>query len=390
MIYIKPDTYTNSVITKVNNVFMLGSDNDVDDFANIMLNPNLLDTIFGSDIVNVVTSIMYIPINESFVPKTSLGTLDFKNVTDAGVVSGYGVYANNFKVHIGSFIMPDIEETDFTDYEPYTDYIMYLPFVGEFSLPCIDIYGHSLYIDLKIDLTNGEGIYYIYLALSGADYKQVVEEEQYSLIERLYITKKCQLGYQIPLSSTGEWQRIRNISLGVINTSVNLASFGVSMALPSVSNIVSNEEETTSHRYISPKTNRMRTYNKNITETSKQSKRVSRNVGSGVSSVLDSTNSMLSTFSISPSYSISPNTYAMMDMATSVLLIKRKVDIADIDDNYKHLNGLPLGETRQLETLRGSGYTEISNVHIAGQGFSKATNEELNMLQELLTSGIIL
>ena len=50
--------------------------------------------------------------------------------------------------------------------------------------------------------------------------------------------------------------------------------------------------------------------------------------------------------------------------------------------------GRPLGEIRKLSNI--SGYTEISKVHIEGDLFSQATEEEINMLYNEIFSGIIL
>ena len=50
--------------------------------------------------------------------------------------------------------------------------------------------------------------------------------------------------------------------------------------------------------------------------------------------------------------------------------------------------GQPLGEVKQLSEL--SGYTEIANLHIEDSGFDTATQEELLMIMQELSSGVLL
>ena len=72
----------------------------------------------------------------------------------------------------------------------------------------------------------------------------------------------------------------------------------------------------------------------------------------------------------------------------SVKVIIYRPKMQDVDADYNHLYGKPLGEVRTLSEL--SGYTEIGEVHIDGEDFASATETEMAMLQEALLNGVIL
>ena len=60
--------------------------------------------------------------------------------------------------------------------------------------------------------------------------------------------------------------------------------------------------------------------------------------------------------------------------------------IPEYPANYAHHVGYPSKKTQVLGNL--TGYTKVEQVHL--EGFSGATNDELNEIQQILTSGIIL
>lgn len=75
--------------------------------------------------------------------------------------------------------------------------------------------------------------------------------------------------------------------------------------------------------------------------------------------------------------------------------ITRSTPVVDDDTSsyltYLHIKGAPLCEyVRSLEGFVGSGYTELSDCHINGGVITRATEPELDELNSLLHSGIIL
>lgn len=74
-------------------------------------------------------------------------------------------------------------------------------------------------------------------------------------------------------------------------------------------------------------------------------------------------------------------------LGTSVLTIKTE-PVPVIPDNYYELYGKPCNITSRLSMLKTKGFTKCANIHMTG--FVNATSSEINEIESLLLSGVIL
>ena len=110
--------------------------------------------------------------------------------------------------------------------------------------------------------------------------------------------------------------------------------------------------------------------------------------GNAIAGAFECATDSLNNMHISASTDRSNNPVSMFNACNSIKVIRYYPKLITTDENYGKLYGYPLGQTKVLSTL--SGYTEISNIHIEGEGFKSATQKEILMLKEALSDGIIL
>ena len=93
---------------------------------------------------------------------------------------------------------------------------------------------------------------------------------------------------------------------------------------------------------------------------------------------------------ITPSLDRVDNSQLNVATCQNVVFIHRKpIIVTDIySAAYRHLNGSPLCEITPLTNI--TGYTELSDIHLEGDGFGQITDEEKVRLDNELSNGIIL
>ena len=261
---------------------------------------------------------------------------------------------------------------DYRDYEPYSSYECYLPFYGYISVKAADVLGYTLGFYLKIDWKSGLGLYYV-----------TVEKNDE---QRIIGTYQVTLGVQIPLGQSGALEAGRNVAMGVVRGAAAVASMYVTgspvgVALAGGSNTTS----VVTQKGINEATGRLR-------KTSEQAITSSRNyrpsnIGN-VNKVFDSAASVLGNFQFHPNVDRANN--AVLDAQTprEVHIVIRRAKFVPQTDEFLSLYGKPLGDTRELSDL--TGYTKIDEVFLTDEEFSTATSEELNMIKQILNSGVIL
>lgn len=117
--------------------------------------------------------------------------------------------------------------TSFTDYEPYTHYELYIPYVGWVEMQASKILGKRVLVYYDINFEDGSATATIY---------------NYTNKIVLY-SSSCQLGHKISVSSTNEYEISRvkfaqNISHGVMGL-MSIASIGVGGASGSLKGVMS-------------------------------------------------------------------------------------------------------------------------------------------------------
>ena len=109
-----------------------------------------------------------------------------------------------------------IEATSFTDYEPYTYYEIYLPFVGTVPLRADTIAGRTLNVKYVVDNVSGESTCII--STIDSDVKQIIH------------TYECNLSIDIPYKAFDYLGNIRRNASALVNSVVGAAAGGALMS----------------------------------------------------------------------------------------------------------------------------------------------------------------
>ena len=111
--------------------------------------------------------------------------------------------------HVSTYLFtfnPQKHYNNFLDFNPYTKAYIYLPFSGTWEVNPKYLYHSSVYVTLKLDITDGSGVWQVYRTMEGT------ARAQYVILE-----KQCKIGVEIPLSglnATTMSSNIVNASLG--------------------------------------------------------------------------------------------------------------------------------------------------------------------------------
>lgn len=260
---------------------------------------------------------------------------------------------------------------DYLDYNGYSKTFLQLPFLGSVELNTNEVLGKYIQITLSIDLISAKGIYYITTT------QELLTKDSISGLFNdldskgvLINTYETDLGVTIPIGSTNSGDVLRNLILGTVKTTAMVAA----SASPST------RIAETSHQSINPETKRLRTDYKTTVKSTQTRPHAKADI---FNSALDAVN-MHMTSSISDRTS---NISTRLD--DPYVYIIRKIPIAtNITADYLSLYGAPYGNTNKLKNM--SGYTEVTSVHVEGDGFKLATSGECEEIKSLLFDGVIL
>lgn len=381
-------------------------------FSNFMQHPerlqNLFKTLFGTDYTQGVISIKRYPFD--FLLKYGgiqggiSGTLRgiFPNENAENDPKGYLIYSNNLgrKLEADFIITGD----SFLDFEPYSRYVLKLPFVGDIELIGDQIINNRLKIYSSLDILQGMLEFFI-----TPNYQESADD---------IISVSGFIGEDLPVSRSGSIETIRNN----IQAGINLAMDVGSMFIPSVS-VTKGSTKTVSSPYIK-KTEKLKgpKGKQKMTTTSK-----TEFTGSSVEKTRESrTKSYDRHLPTLPSYqtpllrsgsigSIN-NSYCR---STDIRLVSVKPIIPEINmASYAHQYGRPLcvidyiGAKDENDELKYKGFLMVDEVHCFpisnygklfpldadSLGFDNeqgqpedlivASNEELDEIEQLLKEGV--
>lgn len=288
---------------------------------------------------------------------------------------------------------------DFTDFEPYTQIEVYLPYYGQVSLKVADIYNKYVQFRLFIDFYSGQGTYYIGVSDESSEPHSLRVPWRAGLSDidgntRILGTYTCQLGYSIPYGQSGASEAIRNITLGLVKGAATIGGAAIAGAIGAgVASTVSSTvvDYSSTARTRNPQTGRQvirGSVSRHEETTNTES--VTRNTWKGdvVSGCFNTAVNAIANANISPQFDRANNPFSDSIGPRSIYVIEKRVNIKDVDSEYSHLYGRPLGETRTLSSVHG--YTECSAVHFEGENFGSATSEELKLITQFMSSGVIL
>ena len=353
------------------------SQEGVTKLATIILSPDVLQSFFSKP-EDWLSRLLYFPYPipqrlEKQTKKLQIGTYS----TDIDV---YDIdYASEIYEMGELLIEPHFN--NFADYDGYSKMEVWLPFLGTVDISLNDVLGKYLKFRLGVDYTSGQGTWYICVGDTPTNATSVFVDLS-GVDDRILSTHTCQLGMQLPIGTSNTANVYRNLIMGAVKgVSTALSSYAISRLGASGGKAVTKEVKTRLNQ---------KTGNKLITDRTQETKYDSSNYqyGKSIESCFDYATDSLNNMHISASTDRSNNPASMFNACNSVKVIRYYPKLITTDENYGKLYGYPLGQTKVLSTL--SGYTEISNIHIEGEGFKSATQKEILMLKEALNDGIIL
>ena len=243
-----------------------------------------------------------------------------------------------------------IEATSFTDYEPYTYYEIYLPFVGTVPLRADSVAGRTLNVKYVVDNVSGESTCII----------STIDGD----VEQIMHTYECNLSIDIPYKAFDYLGNIRRNASALVNSVVGAAAGG---ALMSKSNAYARSAlASTSKKVRKDYLAKSASYGdmaESIPESSseagyEQPQCIRSNVGS----------SLLSSM-----------------LPRKPYLIIRRVPMYNVNDSNR-VYGRPTLEYATLDTYNGF-MVKVRQVRLDGL---TCTDDEKNIIQSILESGVII
>ena len=215
---------------------------------------------------------------------------------------------------------------NFLDYGESTSIKLYLPYCGMQTLDPSIVMGGTIHLKGVIDIITGNILYYVEIS------NATLSSSSTTVIYNWNGNVACEL----PIGAEDYGSKVMGIVSSTIQTagSLAIAPSGVGAALGTAGSLNNLASAVLSNKYV--------------------------NVGS-----------------ISSNNGMGGVQYPFIVVTSP---------IPEYPANYAHHVGYPSKKTQVLGNL--TGYTKVEQVHL--EGFSGATNDELNEIQQLLTSGVIL
>lgn len=305
----------------------------------------------------------------------------------------------DFGYFLGSYHYPIA--TSFTDYEPYTRLQLWLPFYGLADIKIAEVQGKYIQIRLYIDFATGQAQYVIGVNPNNVTcstepfLRRSVNGTTYAVDDtntRIIGTYVFNIGYDIPITSSGMADTLRNISMATLKGAATIGASAIASAT-GADKVTSVRQDHTERTVMSRgDKGRLRQQAKISTDTA--SKTTQDYAGYArqrrISTASETATAVLEGMAMNPQ--VDKCTSSILNSATcrSVMVIKRKV-VPTVDRTsvgYLRFYGAPLGQVKTLGDL--TGYTEVSEIHFEGEGFSQATAREIAMLEQAFSDGVIL
>lgn len=305
----------------------------------------------------------------------------------------------DFGYFLGSYHYP--EATSFTDYEPYTRLQLWLPFYGLADLKIAEVQGKYIQIRLYIDFATGQAQYVIGVNPNNVTcstepfLRRKVNGTTYAVDDtntRIIGTYVFNIGYDIPITSSGMANTLRNISMATLKGAATIGASAVASATGA--DKVRSSRNEYEHTLINSQNTSGRGRKTATVERNQHTDQVTNYSGYArqkrISTASETAVAVLEGMAMNPQ--VDKCTSSILNSATcrSVMVIKRKV-VPTVDRTsieYLRFYGAPLGQVKTLGDL--TGYTEVSEIHFEGEGFSQATAKEISMLEQAFSDGVIL
>ena len=357
-----------------------------------------------SNFSNVIMDINVLPINISnnFIPLEKVSELEIMGTEQNSMTTNNTYRCNNDSYHIYSSLYKKYQldkNKNFLD--SITKYTLILPFLGEIELDTDLLYNLSYsdsgnrYIDIYIYyITNlytmKTTCYVLNNYIKCEKFTKHFEEsglepaydldwydiKAINLSNVIYKSEEFLMGVTLANGSTNFSEKQRNILFSKINS------------LNRIFNMYNNIPDTSSiYKKMSDK--RLSKSGEKYQSYSKEYQNKILNYSDGVlSNVSNAAQDIIKSREVIPyirgNFSGSFDKYTMDNRCH----IRKYYYIPNIPSNYYELYGGPCNLTVPLSTLKDKGFTKCANLHMSG--FSNCTLEEINEIEDLLLSGVIL
>lgn len=246
----------------------------------------------------------------------------------------------------------------FLDFSPYTKIKVSLPYIGEIELFSDDVMGDTINIYYNIDVTTGIGTAFIEKESDGV----------------LLATQSAVLGIEIPKVSSDYSEIIRNGIMAAAKLTTSIVTGSASTALMGIGS-------DTLDLGIELDSTRLSGIGESVLQAGVGSERISHSAAKGaMRNILSS----LYNPSIMRNTVVSSYGYSSWAIPRDIIVSIQR-PFVKYPSSYNHEYGRPLMETATLKELEG--FTIVDSVHM--DGFA-CTDEELSIIERLLTNGVIL
>ena len=313
-------------------------------FISLHYYPFRIDNIIKKDSTYTETSILHVgdkTFDNEVTPKTYLSPADKFTMGMYRVNAGY--------VHI-----PFIRY--FYQLSPFTTYELYVPYVGWITLSndiICDCSNEDIFVSYYVNFTNHEVNYVISKSTND--------------LNKAYLIGNCNMGCEIPLSSSNYNEIIKNVILttmgAVIKTGTSIANY----------NSVNQGFDKMSDK----RTNKYKTQ-KNIMKTQQTGELINSVTDYGVNMAINTQEKISSIGELSGSYSY-------IRFSNKPILKITSTTPANIDlAKYGKFVGFPYIGSETISNI--SGYTEVGSVHVENIGCLETERDEI---ESILKSGFI-
>lgn len=301
-----------------------------------------------------------------------------------GDVRAYNV-AGPVYVNMGQFyISPTFN--NFADYNGYTSMSVFLPMLGIVDVDINEVINKYLQVRLQIDYYTGKGMYILGVSNNSIQTPNAFNHSPaLDTSMRILSTFETDIGIEIPLGTSNIGDIKRNLALTTLKVGASLAF------PPATAPLVTSTIATTTYN-VTGRSKSKGSRLKQIKGGSETTETVSTR--SGGNSRYDISDAFVESISALNNVSLKGTSDRINDsgltshMSGKVKVIFKRPKLIPTTQATRHIYGVPLGEVRQLDLVHG--YTEVSRIHIEGEGFNTATAKEMDEIANSFISGVIL
>lgn len=347
--------------------------------ASYVVTPTITQGIFG-DYSQWTTNLMFLPLKIETAEQTHKMHIGVSGGEDTNIdcytISQY----NTFGFSLGEYHYI-AKYNDFRDFEPYSKLEIYLPFCGKIMIAIKDVINKYIQFRLNVDFFNGQAMYTIGVteqSVSNSSNKLIISQAGIIDDSNTMVLEKItfQLGYTIPFTRSNASELVRNIAIGGIKAIGGLAI--------SASNTGTTERESVTETKLQIG-GRLKTAEKITTrETEHKQIDMPKKV---FGESMKAGGSALENFIGSGSTERTQNNLLDIRSNTCIKIVRKYCKMLTVSESYKKIYGLPLGQVKSMSACQG--YTEVSGIHLEGNGFNNCTESEKRMLERQLLNGVI-